>query len=198
MKTLRHRDGWRWSRWRWATAGPVVLLLLVGCAAPLSITLPRAGPDSTCVVPAPDAGLLVGVALSGGGSRAALFGEAGLEALARLQAPGGGSVLERVMYLSSVSGGGLPVAYYAKYKPPRETPILTPAGTLTEAYQAFFTQYRQRVEPGLRARPPLVSAQRLPLAQLGLGGAFPPGGPRGALAGDGHVRRSGRAASAGR
>lgn len=145
MKALWSRDVWGWCRWPEAAAGAACLLLLVGCASPLSITLPRAHPDSACIVPAPDGDLLVGVALSGGGSRAALFGEAGLEALGRLRAPGGGSVLERVMYLSSVSGGGLPAAYYAKYKPPRETPVLTPAGAFTEEYQAFFTLFKERV-----------------------------------------------------
>ena len=48
-----------------------------------------------------------------------------------LQAPGGGSVLEQVTYLSSVSGGSVAAAYYASQKPPRETPVLTPEGALT-------------------------------------------------------------------
>ena len=198
MQTQRHHDDWGWSRWRWAAAGPVLLLLLVGCAAPLSITLPRAGPDSACVVPAPDADLLVGVALSGGGSRAALFGEAGLEALGRLQAPGGGSVLERVMYLSSVSGGGLPAAYYAKLKPPRETPVLTPDGALTEAYQAFFTRFKERLRQDFQSAllwRQLSSFRWLnsALAARSLREVLEE-----RLAGDGQVRRPGRAASAGR
>jgi hypothetical protein len=49
------------------------------------------------------------------------------------------------MYMSSVSGGGLPTAYYTRHKPPRETPMLTPAGTLTEAYEAFFTEAQARL-----------------------------------------------------
>jgi hypothetical protein len=94
------------------------------------------------VTPAParEGEALVGVALSGGGSRAALFGAAGLEALARLQAPGGGAVLERVGYLSSVSGGSVAAAYYASRKPPREAPALTPGGALTPEYEAFFAE----------------------------------------------------------
>ncbi|MET0849644.1 MAG: patatin-like phospholipase family protein [Candidatus Rokuibacteriota bacterium] len=123
----------------------VLVVLLAGCAAPLSVTLPRAASDTSCTAAAPDAELLVGLTLSGGGSRAALFGQAGLEALGSLPAPGGGSVLERVMYVSSVSGGGLPAAYFAKHKPPRETPMLTPAGTLTEEYRAFFGRFRELV-----------------------------------------------------
>jgi hypothetical protein len=91
----------------WSRAALVVLsaLILTGCASALAVRVPKAGPDTACITPAPDREVLVGVALSGGGSRAALFGAAGLEALGRLRAPGGGSVLEQVGYLSSVSGG---------------------------------------------------------------------------------------------
>jgi hypothetical protein len=96
--------------------------MLTGCASAVAIRVPQAGTDAACVTPAPDREILVGVALSGGGSRAALFGGAGLEALGRLPAPGGGSVLEQVAYLSSVSGGSVAAAAYASQKPPRETP----------------------------------------------------------------------------
>ena len=82
-------------------------LVLMGCASALAIRVPKAGPDTACITPAPARDVLVGVALSGGGSRAALFGAAGLEALGRLRAPSGGSVLEQVTYLSSVSGGSV-------------------------------------------------------------------------------------------
>jgi hypothetical protein len=88
---------------------------------------------------------VVGVSLSGGGSRAALFGAAGLEALGRLRAPQGGSVLEQVSYLSSVSGGGLAVAYYGLYKPRRETPVLGPEGAMTEAYRTFFADFQRKL-----------------------------------------------------
>src|SRR5262245_28291746 len=84
----------------WPRAVVVLLaaLVLTGCASAVAIRVPQAGPDTACVTPAPAREVLVGVALSGGGSRAALFGAAGLEALARLPAPGGGSVLEQVTY----------------------------------------------------------------------------------------------------
>src|SRR5215510_16157445 len=73
----------------WARAGAVLLgaLVLTGCASAVAIRVPQAGPETACVTPAPTRELLVGVALSGGGSRAALFGAAGLVALARLRAP---------------------------------------------------------------------------------------------------------------
>jgi hypothetical protein len=132
---------------RWSRAAIVLLgaLVLTGCASALAVRVPKAGPDTACIMPAPDREVLVGVALSGGGSRAALFAAAGLEALARLQGPGGGSVLEQVAYLSSVSGGSVAAAYYASQKPPRETPVLTPEGALTDDYQTFFAESQKQL-----------------------------------------------------
>jgi predicted acylesterase/phospholipase RssA len=72
-------------------------------------------------IPDPNPNLLVGLAISGGGSRAAVFGAGVLEALANMkinEAGGERSVLERVQYISSVSGGSLAAAYYAALKPP--------------------------------------------------------------------------------
>src|SRR5688572_21721998 len=131
----------------WLKAGVVLLgaLVLTGCASSVAFRVPQAGPDTVCVTPAPDRDVLVGVALSGGGSRAALFGAAGLEALGRLPVPGGGSVLEQVAYLSSVSGGSVAAAAYVSQKPPRETPVLTPEGALTDDYQTFFAEYQKKL-----------------------------------------------------
>ncbi len=56
-------------------------------------------------------GKVIGIALSGGGSRASVFGAAGLEVLAEA------GVVERATYISSVSGGGFPAVYYALNKP---------------------------------------------------------------------------------
>jgi hypothetical protein len=109
------------------------------------VRLPKAGADTPCIRPAAPQDLAVGVALSGGGSRAALFGAAGLEALGRLQAPQGGSVLEQVAYLSSVSGGGLAAGYYALHKPARETPVLETDGTMTQAYRTFFADFNAKL-----------------------------------------------------
>jgi len=85
----------------WPRAAIVLLgaLVVTGCASAVAIRVPQAGPETACVAPAPAQEVLVGVALSGGGSRAALFGVAGLEALGRLPVPGGGLVLEQVAYL---------------------------------------------------------------------------------------------------
>lgn len=57
---------------------------------------------------------LVGLAISGGGSRAATFAAGALEALAEVRVKDGSreiSVLEKVNYISSVSGGSLAAAY---------------------------------------------------------------------------------------
>jgi len=124
---------------RWlALLGLAGALLLTACATPQADRFPKAGAETACIWPTAPQDTMVGVSLSGGGSRAALFGAGGLEALGRLPAPEGGSVLERVSYLSSVSGGGLAAAYYALHKPPRGTPVLGPDGKMTEAYQTFF------------------------------------------------------------
>jgi hypothetical protein len=80
----------------------------------------------------------VGVALSGGGSRAALFGASGLEALAQVRGPDGASVLDQVSYLSSVSGGSVAASYYAMKKPSKGTGVLGPDGALTDDYKTFF------------------------------------------------------------
>ncbi|MEO0834201.1 MAG: patatin-like phospholipase family protein [Pseudomonadota bacterium] len=54
---------------------------------------------------------IIGIALSGGGSRASVFGAASLEVLAEA------GILQQATYISSVSGGGFPAAYYAIHKP---------------------------------------------------------------------------------
>jgi hypothetical protein len=85
---------------------------------------------------------MVGVAMSGGGSRAALFGAASLEALATVQTANKQSLLEQVSYLSSVSGGSIAASYYALKKPGHGVSMLTPDGAMTDAYRSFFNEYR--------------------------------------------------------
>ena len=133
------------SRTVQAALGLACALLLTSCASAHVTRLPKAGADTPCITPAAQQDTVVGVSLSGGGSRAALFGAASLEALSRLRAPQGGSVLEQVSYLSSVSGGGMAAAYYALQKPPRETPVLGPDGVMTEAYQTFFDGFQAKL-----------------------------------------------------
>jgi hypothetical protein len=122
------------------------MLMLAGCASPRAFQVQRAAPGPLpCEVPMPQREVLIGVAMSGGGSRAALFGAAGLDALAGVQRPAGNSVLEDVAYLSSVSGGSIAASYYVLKKPGRDTPMLAPDGTMTPAYRTFFDEYRQAV-----------------------------------------------------
>jgi hypothetical protein len=131
-------------RARWPVAAACALFL-AGCASPKALKFPKAGNETACIAPIAPQDTAVGVSLSGGGSRAALFGAAGLEALGRLPAPDGGSVLEKVSYLSSVSGGGLASSYYALKKPPKETPVLGPDGKMTKEYEAFFIEYEAKL-----------------------------------------------------
>jgi len=136
------------ARARWPATSAIVLLYavtLTGCASAVAVHVPKAHSVPACVTPAPDADLLLGVALSGGGSRAAVFGGAALEALGQVRVPGGDSVLQHVAYISSVSGGSLATAYYGEHKPSRETPVLTPSGEYTPEYQAFFAKYQVQV-----------------------------------------------------
>ena len=102
------------------------------------IPVKRADAIVLCQTAVPDRDVLLGVALSGGGSRAGLFGAAGLEALARVQMPDGTSLIDRISHLSGVSGGSIAAAYYALKKPGREVKVLNADGTLSEAYRAFF------------------------------------------------------------
>ena len=118
------------------------VILVSGCATAHYVTLTPATAIGDCAVTVTERDLHIGVALSGGGSRAALFGAAGLEALAGVRLPDGSSVLEHVTHLSSVSGGSIAATQFALKKPPRDVKILNPDGTLTEAYRTFFTQYR--------------------------------------------------------
>ena len=143
--TLRYDVQPFFSRWPLAALWLACALLLTACVSPTVTRLPKAGAETSCIWPPPSQDTVVGVSFSGGGSRAALFGAGGLEALGRLKAPEGGSVLEKVSYLSSVSGGGLPAAYYALHKPPRATPVLGQDGTMTEAYQTFFADLQSKV-----------------------------------------------------
>jgi predicted acylesterase/phospholipase RssA len=127
-----------------ATLLVVALLAFMWLRATPLYTVRTASQEPECVTPAPDADVLVGLAVSGGGSRAALFGAGALEALAKL---GVGnerrSLLEQVSYMSSVSGGSLASAYFVVRKPTHEIPVLTPDGEMTGEYREFFTNFKK-------------------------------------------------------
>ena len=131
----------------WVAVG-IFLVWLPGCVTSPVYTLPRPKPDqASCVRPTKPTGVLIGVALSGGGSRAALFGSAGLEALAKV--PVGTSthsLIEDLSMISSVSGGSMATSYFASQKPPREVPVLMPTGELSAEYETFFSAYKSTMD----------------------------------------------------
>lgn len=80
-----------------------------GFLAPLKIHHETTLVPASFDTPAPDVqdAPFVGLALSGGGARAAVFAAAGMEALAEK------GLLDQVNHVSSVSGGGFTAAYWA-------------------------------------------------------------------------------------
>jgi hypothetical protein len=72
--------------------GLACTLILAGCASATAFRVERSDVIGPCQTVVPERDLLLGVALSGGGSRAALFGASGLEALAGLRTADGASV----------------------------------------------------------------------------------------------------------
>jgi len=133
------------SHWltAWVAVG-LVLSLLSGCVTSPVYTVPPPKPDQTsCSHPMKPSETLIGVAISGGGSRAALFGAAGLEALANVQVGSAHSLLEDVSMISSVSGGSMATSYFASRKPRKNVPVLAPSGELSTEYQTFFAQYKK-------------------------------------------------------
>ena len=94
------------------------------------------------LLPPPEDDTIIGIAFSGGGSRAAYFSAAGLEAFARLRlSPQSPSLLERVAYISSVSGGSVASSYFVMEKPGKKETVLRLDGALTDRYSKFFDVY---------------------------------------------------------
>jgi predicted acylesterase/phospholipase RssA len=134
--------------------GVGLIFALTGCFAKIQ-QLP-AHPDKSTPVFAPlaDQDALVGLAVSGGGSRAATFAAGALEALAETYVQQGGtkrSVLESVGYMSSVSGGSLATAYYAAKKPPKSEPVLGEQG-LSPRYREFFSTFKAAMQTNFQRR----------------------------------------------
>jgi predicted acylesterase/phospholipase RssA len=121
-----------------------MILLCVGCRATPVHTVQVTDVPAFCIRPARDQDVLVGLAVSGGGSRAALFAAGAFEAIGRLAiGPEKRSLLEQVSYISSVSGGSMASAYFALKKPPREVRVLNPAGEMSDDYQRFFKDFKE-------------------------------------------------------
>lgn len=130
-----------------------IVVLCSGCRATPVHTVPVTDVPASCVTPARDENMLIGLAVSGGGSRAALFAAGAFEALGRLPVgPEKRSLLEQVSYISSVSGGSMASAYFALKKPPREVSVLTPAGEMSEDYQGFFKTFKESMAKDYEGR----------------------------------------------
>lgn len=109
---------------------------------PLYILKAADHPD--CTIPAPDREVQIGLAVSGGGSRAALFAAGAFEALATIGVgPDRRSLLDQVSYISSVSGGSMASSYFVARKPGKDVPVLTSEGAITPEYGEFFTRFKQ-------------------------------------------------------
>jgi len=122
--------------------GLVCALALAGCASATALRVERSDVIGPCQTAVPDRDILLGVALSGGGTRAALFGAAGLEALAGLRTADGASLIEKIAHVSSVSGGSIAATYYTLKKLGHDVKVLNDDGALSDAYWAFFGKYR--------------------------------------------------------
>jgi NTE family protein len=100
----------------WAAVATLALFL-AACAATFNepINLPVA--SNAAIVPPgtpPNVGgdTVVAIAFSGGGTRAAAFAYGAKRGLDRLPAKGRGSYLDRVIFISGVSGGSVAAAYF--------------------------------------------------------------------------------------
>ena len=134
----------------------VLLSVLVGIAAVVGVLIAiawvtrtplyalQAAEQPECVTPTPDREVLIGLAVSGGGSRAALFAAGAFEALGKIrQGPEQRSLLEQVSFISSVSGGSMASSYFVARKPGKTVPFLTRDGALTPEYQIFFNRFKE-------------------------------------------------------
>src|SRR5690348_2341206 len=137
-------------------AGKVLLYVLFGIALVIGVLIAIAWVTRTplytlkaadvpeCVTPATDREVLIGLAVSGGGSRAALFAAGAFEALSKIRVGANQhSLLDQVSYLSSVSGGSMASSYFVARKPGKTVPILTATGELAPAYQEFFSRFKE-------------------------------------------------------
>jgi predicted acylesterase/phospholipase RssA len=127
-----------------AIAGVVALLITISWFTRTPLYTLQTADKPECATPAPDHDVLIGLAVSGGGSRAALFAAGAFEALGTIRVGSEQkSVLEQVSYISSVSGGSMASSYFVARKPAHAIPILMPGGGLTQEYQDFFNRFKE-------------------------------------------------------
>lgn len=126
----------------------VLSLILTGYFAKVEQLPSLKKPPVFAPLPESDPDMLIGLTISGGGSLAATFVAGVLEALAELKVNDGArerSLIDRVQYISSVSGGSLAAAYYAAMKPTRTEPVLD-GQDLSPAYRKFFRDYKHAMQ----------------------------------------------------
>jgi predicted acylesterase/phospholipase RssA len=129
-------------------------LALTGCFAKIQQLPTHPDKNSPVFAPLADQEPLVGLAVSGGGSRAATFAAGALEALADIRIMREGkerSALETVTHMSSVSGGSLATAYYTMKKPPKSVPVLGEQG-LSPMYRNFFSDFKTAMQMDFQSR----------------------------------------------
>src|SRR5262249_47846976 len=122
--------------------GLVCVVFLASCTSAQYLRVNRADAIGACQMAVPERDLLIGVALSGGGSRAALFRAAALEALAGVKTADGAALTVQIAHVPSELGGSLAATYYVLKKRGRDVKTFNGDGTLSDAYRAFFDQYR--------------------------------------------------------
>jgi predicted acylesterase/phospholipase RssA len=124
----------------WRLVAAAALLNLVGCAATNAIhyTVQLGEPlsEEDCAVPAPTKNpeQIVGVALSGGGSRASVFSAAVLEALWER------GYIDLVTHVSSVSGGSVAGSYFAANLP--SCAALSSTAEQDVCWREFFSDFK--------------------------------------------------------
>ncbi len=124
------------------------LLIVQACAFYHDSVIVYDLPATETASPAPrdEGSFLVALAVSGGGSRAALWHAAVMKELYRqVKLPDGRSVTDEIDYISSVSGGSLSSAYWCLNKPEADT-------TDTTRYDAFFERYLADMRVNIEAK----------------------------------------------
>src|SRR4029079_8069743 len=122
----------------------VGVLIAIAWFKPTPVLVLAASEHPDCLTPAPDREVLIGLGVSGGGSRAALFAAGAFEALNKIRVgPEQRSLLEQVSFISSVSGGSMASSYFVARKPAHAVSVLGSDGAMTQEYQEFFTRFKE-------------------------------------------------------
>jgi predicted acylesterase/phospholipase RssA len=145
----------RVSAFRTAAGMVMFALLISGCAFVMPdkihyVANPPVQSAASCILEDQEgpADRILGIALSGGGSRAAVFGAATLEALAEH------GVLGQISHLSSVSGGSLAASYFLTHPPACEgmPTIEAEQACWREYFTDFKVQMRVNYQAGMMLR----------------------------------------------